>query len=499
MAGVARAVVAVPLVLVPALGVAQGGYSPDAWVWAGALAAWGAAVGVVVSAHPGALRRAWPWALASAAVAAWTILSALWSAHAAQSVLEARRAVVYVAVVLALLVLVRRESSRLIVPATHVAISLLLLYGVARYLLGGRHYDTFEGYLLHQPLGYANAVGVLATLGLLLALGLVAGTGPVRARAGAAATVPVLALALDLSESTASVLALGAGLAVLALASPATVRVLAAGAIVAPPAAVAAGLGSASQLTLVTETPRISGPVLAAAAAACALAAAALVVRLRLPAERRPGRRVRALVLAAVLVIALGGAAAVARSGATEPRASYYRVAWHDEAARHPLLGTGAGTFGLYWARSGKAVELEGALDAHSLYLETLAEIGVPGLLLVLAMLLAPLRHAIADRRLPYVPAALGAYAAFLVHAGLDWDWEMPAVVVAALCLGGALATARLADERPLGRGTRGATLTAAAVLGACSLAGVQSSTVPAAAPEKPRAPRCGALSQTPT
>jgi hypothetical protein len=117
----------------------------------------------------------------------------------------------------------------------------------------------------------------------------------------------------------------------------------------------------------------------------------------------------------------------------------------------------------------------------------------------VLAMLLAPLRHAIADRRLPYVPAALGAYAAFLVHAGLDWDWEMPAVVVAALCLGGALATARLPDERPLGRGTRAATLAAATVLGACSLAGVHSSTVPAAAPEKPRAPRCGALSQTPT
>jgi hypothetical protein len=499
MATVTRAVVAVPLVLVPALGVTQGGFSPDAWVWAGALAAWGAAVAVVVSGDPGAMRRAWPWALATAAVAAWTILSALWSVHAAQSVLEARRAVLYTAVVLALIVLVRRESTRLVVPATHLAISLLLLYALARYLLGRRHYDRFEGYLLHQPLGYANAVGVLATLGLLLAVGIVAGTAPVRARAGAAATVPVLALALDLSESTASVLALGVGLAVLALASPATMRVLGAAAILALPAAVAAGLGSASRLTAVTASPRLAGPVVAAAVGASALAAAALVVHLPLPVERESGRPLRLLVLAAVLVLALGGAAAAARAGATEPRASYYRVAWHDEVAGHPLLGTGAGTFGRYWARSGKAISLGGALDAHSLYLETLAELGVPGLLVLLAMLVAPLRGALVSRRLPYVPAALAAYAAFLVHAGLDWDWEMPAVVVAALCCAAALATARVGDEAPLGGAARATVLAAAAFLGACSLAGVRSSTVPAACPETTRAPRRGALVRTST
>jgi hypothetical protein len=499
MAVVRRAVAAVPLVLVPALGVTQGGYSPDAWVWAGALAAWGAAVAIVVGADAGALRRAWPWALATAAVALWTILSTIWSAHPAQSVLEARRAVVYVAVVLALLVLARRDAGRLLVPATHAAVSALLAYALARYLLGGRHYDAFEGYLLHQPLGYANAVGILAALGLLLALGIVAGGASTRMRAWSAATVPVLALSLDLSASTASVLALGVGLAVLAIASAATARLLAAAAAVAPAAAIAAALGSASRLTEVVSPPRIPGPALAAAAAACALAAAAVVVLLPLPAERERGRRLQLLVLGAVLVVVLGGAAAAARSGATEPRASYYRVAWHDEAARHPVLGTGAGTFGLYWDRSGKAVDLGGALDAHSLYLETLAELGIPGLVLLLAMLLAPLRRAVAERHRPYVPAALGAYAAFLVHAGLDWDWELPAVVVAALCCAAAVATAALRTEEPLGSRARALVLAAAAALGACSLAGVHSTTVPAASPETERAPRSGALSRTRT
>ena len=48
---------AVPLVLVPALGLAQSGFSPDTWVWAGALAAWAAALAVVVSDDAGALSQ----------------------------------------------------------------------------------------------------------------------------------------------------------------------------------------------------------------------------------------------------------------------------------------------------------------------------------------------------------------------------------------------------------------------------------------------------------
>jgi hypothetical protein len=84
-------VAAVPLVLVPALGLAQGGFSPDAWVWAGALAAWAAAVAVILSDDAGALPHAWPWLLCMGALLAWTIASSLWSVDAAQSVLDARR------------------------------------------------------------------------------------------------------------------------------------------------------------------------------------------------------------------------------------------------------------------------------------------------------------------------------------------------------------------------------------------------------------------------
>jgi hypothetical protein len=106
MSAVARiAIAGIPLVLIPALGAAQGGFHPDAWVWAGALAAWAAALGIVLTDRPGALRATWRWPAIAAALLLWTLASALWSADVRQSVLEARRTVVYTAVVLALVVL----------------------------------------------------------------------------------------------------------------------------------------------------------------------------------------------------------------------------------------------------------------------------------------------------------------------------------------------------------------------------------------------------------
>ncbi|MGG7380484.1 hypothetical protein ACQ7B2_17590, partial [Escherichia coli] len=45
-----------------------------------------------------------------------------------------------------------------------------------------------------------------------------------------------------------------------------------------------------------------------------------------------------------------------------------------------------------------------------------------------------------AFRRVPVqATGAVAALSAFAVHAGLDWDWEMPAVSLVALLLAGAL------------------------------------------------------------
>jgi O-Antigen ligase len=471
--------VAVPLVLVPALGLTQGGFSPDTWVWAGALAAWGVAVAIVVDDDAGALRRGWRWLAWAGALLGWTLASALWSAHTAQSLLDARRTLLYVAVALALITLARAGGTAALVIATQIAITFLLVYALVRYLLGAHELAEFEGYTLADPLGYANAVGIVAVLGSLLGLGIAARAGSVAGRAAAAATIPPLALALQLTRSNASWLALAVGLGIALLLDEVPARVVRTAGVVAAPSAALVLLGWRSGFATLA-TPRIAGWVLLLAAVAAALGCAALAYRFTgsSPAGRRPPLRLVVIVTSVCAALAL--TLVVAYGSSTEPRASYYRVAWHEYAA-HPLLGSGAGTFALYWARSGHVASRGGALDAHSLYLETLAELGPLGLALVAAFLLYPFRAALTNRRVPYVPVAASAYVAFLVHAGLDWDWELPVVVVAGLACAAALVASTVTSPSRLATWARGLVLAAALVLGAFAIAGARSDTVPAA------------------
>jgi O-antigen ligase len=63
----------------------------------------------------------------------------------------------------------------------------------------------------------------------------------------------------------------------------------------------------------------------------------------------------------------------------TNSRTEYWRVAVGD-FLRHPIAGSGAGTFVREWyAHRRIRVDVQ---DAHSLYLETLAELGLVGLAL---------------------------------------------------------------------------------------------------------------------
>jgi hypothetical protein len=109
-------------------------------------------------------------------------------------------------------------------------------------------------------------------------------------------------------------------------------------------------------------------------------------------------------------------------------------------------LGSGAGTFDRYWLHYRTVSSF--ARDAHSLYLETLAELGPIGLALLLAVLLIPLL-ALRGGRDPLLATAAGAYVAFLVHAGVDWDWEIPAVTLAGLACGSAMLVARRRADAP--------------------------------------------------
>jgi hypothetical protein len=205
------------------------------------------------------------------------------------------------------------------------------------------------------------------------------------------------------------------------------------------------------------------------------------------------------VVRASLLAVAAVGVLVIAVGGAREPRISYYRVAWHEYLA-HPVLGSGAGTFGRYWLTSGRVPELGGALDAHSLYLETLAELGPIGLGLVAAFLVYPLARASAKRRLPGVAPAAGAFTAFLVHAGLDWDWELPVVVLAGLSCAAVVAFAAPEGDVdvPSSQRARATALAAAVIAGLAAIVGARSTAEPSAAPVTSEAPHGGASLEHP-
>jgi O-antigen ligase len=191
--------------------------------------------------------------------------------------------------------------------------------------------------------------------------------------------------------------------------------------------------------------PLAAGLVLAAAAlltTALALTSsrggwAALASALLVAAAGRWRARA-ALAVAAALVSLSVLTAFTTLPSRLQARGDYWHVAW-QVAGRHPLAGSGAGTFDLGWAAYGDLGRWGEVLDAHSLYLETLAELGIVGLVLVLG-LAVPAAAALRSERLPLgASAALAGAVAFLVHTGLDWDWEMPAVtVVGVACLAAA-------------------------------------------------------------
>ena len=112
------------------------------------------------------------------------------------------------------------------------------------------------------------------------------------------------------------------------------------------------------------------------------------------------------------------------------------------------LRGTGAGTYQQYYPR----YRTEGlyVVDAHSLYLQSLSELGLVGLALILLVVLgvlAGLAARIRGRDRALYAALFAVALAWAVHQAFDWDWQMPAVTLGLFILAG-LALARPADGR---------------------------------------------------
>ncbi len=335
---------------------------------------------------------------------------------------------------------------------------------------------------LEQPLTYWNAMGLLAAVGTVL-LARIGGdrSRPRPMRVAAFAAAPITTLAIYLTLSRGAFLAVGVGLTVLLLLDAswtqarAILQVLVSA---APPILVGVARFDLRTFGGALSTRERDGLILLAVLVLSGLASAAVAGRaLPLPAvgarrfeidePPRPTPHIRrfarlagvGVALATMLIVLITATSTISASNqptasnarlvTTETiRGNFWRVAIRG-FLDHPLVGTGAGGFETEWNLRRPIIYF--ARDAHSLYLETLCELGLVGGLLLLWLFVAAGASMRQVRRLDPVLSAgwIAVLTMWAVHAGFDWDWEMPGVTLLAAVLLGAVVARASADVEP--------------------------------------------------
>ncbi|HJS49887.1 MAG TPA: O-antigen ligase family protein [Gaiellaceae bacterium] len=504
------AAVLVPLglfVAIVAVAAPNGSYYPSSWGWAALAFLWAGAIGLIAGRRVSFGRLEVAYLGSWLALLAWTAASLLWSSTTTQTMYEVERTIVYVSFAFALAVLGRRGLPFLL-PALLAAIVSVAAYALATRLLPDRvgSFDSYVTYRLSEPLGYWNALSVFVAAGSVLAVGLAARARNVVVRALSAASLVLLIPVLYFTFGRGGWLALAAGLAVAIVVDPRRLQLVTTLLLVAPWPAFAVWQAYESP-SLTTEFSALAdaseeGSRLALTIAVLAVVAAAVTVTFALVSDRvSVGRGVR-LAYGAVLTLALITCVASLITAYGGPAESYRRAVdsikqsspnvrgdqtrrlfslsgngrletWEStlrDARAHPALGSGAGTFERWWLEH-REVPLK-VRDAHGLYFETLAELGPFGLVALLGIVVVPLAAAVRARRSPLVAPALGGFTAIAVHAAVDWDWEMPAVIIVGLTCAGVLllAPGAMGIRRwTLGAGPRAALLALIAVLSVVS------------------------------
>jgi O-Antigen ligase len=431
----------------------------------GAICAW-ALLALAALAVPGsplpAARSARAALVAMAGLAAWTWIATGWSSSPAGADQELALALLYLPALAAGALAWRdRRAARAVEPALAAGALVVVGYGLSGRLAPGvvhLHATARAGGRLEQPLTYWNATGALAAIGLVLCARLAGDVGRPRAlRIAAAAAAAPLGMGAYLSFSRGAIACLLAGLAALVVFDRTRTQLRAA-AIALGAGALAGAAAAPFGAVRALHPGNATAQGLAVLALLAAIAAGAALLQARGLDERPAPLRVRAgPVVAVVVALALlpyaavvlaegGGPSRDAAFGATNARLSdvgthrlsYWRVAV-DVAADHPIAGAGSGAFAVEWLRR-RTID-ERVRNAHSLELQTLADLGLIGLALLAGVLaataLASRRVLGADRALAAGPAA--AALTWVLHAGLDWDWEMPAVTLVAVTLAGLL------------------------------------------------------------
>jgi hypothetical protein len=426
--------------------------------------------------------------------AVWTLVSALWSHAPAQALIEFDRALMYwLGLVLFGSFGWTRERMVWAVRMLALAMVLVSLAALVTRILPELHSipASIENDRLSYPLSYWNAVGIFTAVTIVFCVGLVTRReeAPV-VKAFAAAAVPLVTATLYFCFSRGALAALAIGLVVFALLC--VRRELIATVIsIVPPTVVAVllclGTHALSTKHYADATGVSEGHTLTLELIACAVVGAALRVatmpldrrldRIQISAESRKRAWIVAIVAAVLVIVAAGIAVNAPRkighgidkfteSGTLQDpkelqdryttlnnngRVVQWELGW-ETFEKHPLLGTGAGTYGQVWAKEGNG-DFK-VVNAHSIYFETMSNLGAPGLiffLLALFSILVGLALRIRGPDKVLYAALFVAALTWAVHAGFDWDWEMPATGFFIFGLGGMAIAARASETTSSG------------------------------------------------
>jgi tetratricopeptide (TPR) repeat protein len=441
-----------------------------------------------------------------AAFGALTALSMIWANDAGRAFTEVVRVAGYLGLFVLAVVASARTGARPWLIGLTAGIAIVVAGSLAsRFdpsLFGGGDRDIFAALplahgRLSYPMGYWNGLGASVALGIVLLGWLSAHAASRIGRSLSVGLIPAFGLALYLTSSRGGVAATVIGGCVLLFLARDWVRILGGFVVGGVGTAALAALASQSDdlgLALTTHDAYVQGRVMAVATVGCIVIAA--VVRYlgdgwldRLQVPRVVVRRgLAALVVAGLVVLALsnpidrirdfsdandvaGSSPGIGASRLITSSGSGRYQFWDQAVAAFdsdPAIGIGAGNYELWWNEH-HTIDVV-TVDAHSLYLQTLAELGILGLLVLLGFLATVLFagwRAIrgargVNQRGDAMSVALALFLAGLASAALDWTWQLPAafapvIVVAALIAGPACEPIALPGARSttLQAGTR--------------------------------------------
>lgn len=422
--------------------------------------------------------------------AAWILVSTIWSEAPARAVIDFDRALLYW-LALVLLGTLPWTRERVEWAVRGVVLAMVVVCGVA--LVTRLFPDAIDVATnlarerLNYPITYWNALGLMAALAIVFCTHFASSERePALVRVLGAGALPMLATTLYFTFSRGAVyVAVGALIVYAILARPRSLPI----ALVTVAPGVAISLAAAYDADLLSsERPLTAGAAaegedLAGVLAICivgvmAARALALLLDRRVREVELGASARRGLALAAAAVVALGLVVSVAAFdavGKVQDRIEGFSdqnlptsqdvdvVDFRDRLSapgnnerlhqweiavnafeESPLTGDGAGKYGQRWSRERhNDLKVE---DAHSLYVESLGELGLIGALLVITAIVTILTACLLrarglDRHI--YAAVFAAGLAWAIHAGIDWDWELPAVTVWFFAVGGVALASR--------------------------------------------------------